>query len=275
MPNAFLSVVIRNRNEASNLRACLAALRQQSVQDFELVLVDNESDDDSREVAREAAAMIVTINRKEFTYGKAINRGIAASGGDIILLLSPHSIPLHSDFLSIIRTAFSDPVVAGVRCVQATRLKEVPEWHVPVVLRKGADVDVILQWGLNATCCAIRRQVWEMVPFEEEIEAAEDKVWTSRVLERGYEIHRVPALYGYIKQADPKMAATRKFREALAVYRAFGLRPRYTILGPISAMTIGGFRRYWRDVSSSWRSYLLMRKIEKVAKSKPAVGSLW
>lgn len=270
-----MGIVIRNRNEAKYLKACFAALRVQTMRDVEVVVVDNESEDESRDLAMAEGARIVTIRREDFTYGRAINAGIRALERDVIVLLSPHSIPLHKDFLESVRAAFVNDCVAGIRCVQATRREEVPEWHRRIELKKGATVQEILQWGLNATCCAIRRRVWEEVKFDEGIEAAEDKLWTREVLRRGYEVHRIPALYGYIKQSSSGTAVVRNYREALGAYRAFGVAPRYTILGPLSAMTLGGLRRYWGDVVRSWRSYLLLRRVEKDAKLKPRQGSLW
>jgi rhamnosyltransferase len=275
MSRPRLSVVIRNRNESAALRHLFAALRTQTLQDHELVLVDNDSEDESRSLAEAAGARIVKISRERFTYGRSINLGMTAASAENVVLLSAHSIPLQKDFLEIVNAYLEQPMVAGVRCVQATRREEVPNWHELIRLDKSADPTRILQWGLNATCCGIRRMVWESVPFDETIEAAEDKLWTRDVLRRGWEVWRVPAMYGYIKTTSRERGVERNYREALGAYRAFGIKPRYTLLGPISAMTVGGFRRYWNDVRLTWKQYLLLRSVVRAARSAAKEGSLW
>ncbi|HMX28487.1 MAG TPA: glycosyltransferase family A protein, partial [Blastocatellia bacterium] len=82
-----LSIVIRCRNEANGLRNVFAALRAQQCDfDWEVVLVDNESEDDTRRIAEEFGARIVPITRREFTYGRAINLGVRESRGELVML---------------------------------------------------------------------------------------------------------------------------------------------------------------------------------------------
>ena len=54
-----ISVVIPVFNDSENLRQCLDALRHSSVEDFEVIVVDDGSADDSERVAREAGAVVL------------------------------------------------------------------------------------------------------------------------------------------------------------------------------------------------------------------------
>ncbi len=71
------SIIIRNRNEAKYLRPVLRALSLQEVKNIELIVVDNESTDDSVEVARGFGAKIVTIGESSFTYGRVSQYWVA------------------------------------------------------------------------------------------------------------------------------------------------------------------------------------------------------
>jgi glycosyltransferase involved in cell wall biosynthesis len=57
----IVSVVIPVRNDARRLAVCLASLREQDYPSdrYEVIVVDNGSDDDSREVARTFGARVL------------------------------------------------------------------------------------------------------------------------------------------------------------------------------------------------------------------------
>ena len=127
-----LSIVIRCRNEAGSLRNVFAALRAQRCDfEWEVVLVDNESEDETRRIAEEFGARVVHIARQEFTYGKAINVGVSQSLGELVMLLSAHALPIGSYFLASAAAPFDDPQVAAARCLLVTSTRQLEKWHQP------------------------------------------------------------------------------------------------------------------------------------------------
>src|SRR5207248_1196148 len=73
---SLISVLIRVRNEEHALRRLIECLRIQKLdRPFEVVVIDNESDDDSAKVARSMGARVFTFPRSLFGYGRAINVG--------------------------------------------------------------------------------------------------------------------------------------------------------------------------------------------------------
>src|SRR5579863_452148 len=111
-----VSAVIRNRNEAHHMAHVLTALAHQSEPLHEVVVVDNESSDSSIALAERFGARIVKISRSEFTYGRALNVGIAASSGDAILILSAHSLPIGPHFVCDAVSSLDRTGAAAVRC---------------------------------------------------------------------------------------------------------------------------------------------------------------
>ncbi len=84
-----LSVIIVNWNGAQHLPTCLDALRQQTFRDFEIILVDNASHDDSLSLlARDypEVKVIALSHNLGFTGGN--NAGIRAAQGEFIVLLN-------------------------------------------------------------------------------------------------------------------------------------------------------------------------------------------
>ena len=92
------SVVIRARNAAEYLGKVFDAFALQSVQPREVVVVDNESTDGSREMAEQRGARVVSIARGDFTYGRALNLGLRECSGEIVFFISSHSLVLGREF---------------------------------------------------------------------------------------------------------------------------------------------------------------------------------
>jgi hypothetical protein len=87
--NKKISVIIPNFNGRNFLATCLASLKRQAFDDFELVLVDNGSDDDSVFlVKKEFPKAIIYVFKDNVGFSRAVNRGIELSAGDYIFLLN-------------------------------------------------------------------------------------------------------------------------------------------------------------------------------------------
>ena len=75
----------------------MSAIATQSIKDYEIILVDNNSDDNSVKIARKYTNKIINIT--QFYPGKAINEGIRASSGKFVVIISGHCIPKNNMWL--------------------------------------------------------------------------------------------------------------------------------------------------------------------------------
>jgi GT2 family glycosyltransferase len=83
------SVIIPSGNGRAHLPVCLAALRRQTFDDFETVLVDNNSSDDSIPfVRREFPEVQVVALPYNGVFAGTVNAGIRRGGGEIVVLLN-------------------------------------------------------------------------------------------------------------------------------------------------------------------------------------------
>jgi GT2 family glycosyltransferase len=84
-----VSVIIPNWNGMRLLRPCLDSLRQQSYRDYEVIVVDNASTDDSRQALSqeypEVRLLCLDSNRG---YSGGCNAGVRAARGAILVLLN-------------------------------------------------------------------------------------------------------------------------------------------------------------------------------------------
>lgn len=83
------SVIIPNYNGEHLLTDCLESLKKQSFKDFEVILVDNNSDDNSINKTFEIypGVRVIKLSRN-FGFSKAINEGAKRALGEYILLLN-------------------------------------------------------------------------------------------------------------------------------------------------------------------------------------------
>jgi GT2 family glycosyltransferase len=110
------SIIIPNWNgvRLQLLPTCLNALAAQTYRDFEIIVVDDCSTDDSREfLAREFPEVRVVVNEKNLGFAPSVNSGIRAARGDIVVLLN-NDTEADPAWLAEIARAFEENPRAGM-----------------------------------------------------------------------------------------------------------------------------------------------------------------
>lgn len=101
--NTKLSVIIPNYNGARLLKACLDSVSAQTFKDYEVIVVDDASTDDSLKILSQSSARVI-VNEKNLGFAGTVNRGIRAARADFVLLLN-NDVVLKPDFLEKIYAA--------------------------------------------------------------------------------------------------------------------------------------------------------------------------
>ncbi len=197
----LVSIIIRTKNEERWIYHCLSAIATQSIKDYEIVLVDNNSDDRSVKIAEKHVDKIVNLT--EFFPGKAINEGIRASSGKIIVLISGHCIPKNNLWLEhLIEPLENDRsgLLAGVYGRQEPLSSSSPLDKRDLTVVFGLDERVQKKDSFfhNANS-ALTRELWEKFPFDETTTNIEDRLWGANVIKNGYHIFYTPhaSVYHY------------------------------------------------------------------------------
>lgn len=109
----FVSIIIPTLNCAHEVDACIAALRAQDypASRFEIIVADNGSTDGS--TARLEKLGVKVVVRPERGRSRALNAGLAAARGDIILTTDMSCIA-RPDWVSKVAACFADPQVGCV-----------------------------------------------------------------------------------------------------------------------------------------------------------------
>jgi glycosyltransferase involved in cell wall biosynthesis len=189
-----VSAVIRAKDKASTIRDAIASVKNQTIS-TEIIVVDSGSCDSTPEIAREMGAQVVLIPPESFTYGSAINIGIAASRAEFILILSAHCSLPDRRWLENALRYFGDDRVVGVNGAANHRVRSNRSFSEEQRLIVGAMNEAVVQdrpfyefVGFSNSCSLIRRSAGSQFPFDEKMIFAEDKEWANRVTRAGYRI---------------------------------------------------------------------------------------
>lgn len=101
----YISVVIPNYNNAATIGKCLEAAFASRYSNFEVVVVDDHSEDNSIEIIKRFPCRLISLD-KHCEASKARNTGALQSSGDIIFFTDSDCL-LNEDTLSIINSTFS------------------------------------------------------------------------------------------------------------------------------------------------------------------------
>jgi len=193
-----ISIIVRTRNEGRWITLCLEAIWRQNRQDFEVIVVDNESTDKTIQKALEFDVKVVTISK--YFPGKAINLGIESSSGDIIVCISAHCVPVTDNWLDELVSELEDSDVAGVYGRQQPMSFSSDNDKRDLLTIFGLDKKVQIKDSFfhNANS-AFRRATWEEYRFDEDADNVEDRIWAARVIRDGYKIVYKPeaSVYHY------------------------------------------------------------------------------
>lgn len=200
------SIIVRTKNEERWINGCLSNIFSQEFDDFEVIVVDNKSTDKTIQKAKHFRIKhVVTYEDDVYFPGKALNMGIRKAEGNFIVCISGHCIPKNNKWLqNLIKRFYTngkpDPAIAGIYGRQE-----------PMAFTSDSDKrDLAVAFGLDGKIqekdsffhnanSAIRKEVWDEVPFDEEVTNIEDRVWAQKVLEKGYKIAYEPeaSVYHY------------------------------------------------------------------------------
>jgi glycosyltransferase involved in cell wall biosynthesis len=222
-PQTSLSIVIRAYNEAAHIGKLLEGVRRQTLQGAEVILVDSGSTDDTPAIAARYGAQVVAIPPGEFTFGRSLNRGIAAARGEIVVIASAHVYPVYPDWLERLTAPFTDPQVALAYGKQSAA----PGSHFSegrIFARWFPDQSDLTQAHpfCNNANAAIRRSLWQLRPYDETLSGLEDLAWAHEAIQQGARLAYVSeAEVIHVHHETPSGVYNRYRREAMAYKRIF------------------------------------------------------
>lgn len=253
----YCSIVIRAYNEEEHIGRLLEGILKQTLDDYEIILVDSGSTDATRAIASRYPVRIVHIDPDDFTFGRSLNLGIEHARGEIIVIISAHCFPIYPDWLEQLVTPFEDPNIAASYGKQ--RGGETNHYSEHQFFRRYFPENSQPKQGQPYTHnanAAIRRLLWEQHPYNENLTGLEDIAWSSWAREEGYKIAYVAeAEIIHLHDESPHQIYNRYRREALALKQIL----------PESQFTLRDFFSMWfqktaGDLMQAYRDRVLLQE---------------
>lgn len=213
------SVVVRAFNEERFVAKLLTGIRQQQGVETEVILVDSGSTDATVAIAHGFGSRIVHIAPDEFTFGRALNLGIAHASHESVVLASAHVYPVYRDWL----TKLLLPLIQSDVGVSYGR-------QIGNELTKYSEQRLFSKWFpdqsesrqrhpfCNNANAALRRSTWEKYRYDEQLTGLEDLELAKRLLADGLHVSYVAdATVVHVHEETPARVYNRYRREAFAL----------------------------------------------------------
>jgi len=218
----LVSIVIRTKNEAKKIERCLKSIKNQSYDNYEIIIVDSGSTDRTIEIAKRFKCQIIKIPANSFTFGYSLNVGIKMAKGDIIISISAHAFPFNNFWLATLIDKFDkEKNMVGVYGRQIALEDASP------IERRGLieafpamnNPEVLLNPHFSNANSAIRKSIFDKFKFNEKLEGAEDIDWSDRIRKAGFTIAYEPkAIVSHSHNESVKQVYRRFYRESKSLW---------------------------------------------------------
>jgi rhamnosyltransferase len=218
-----ISIVIRTLNEARYLRELLQAVDRQACDGLEVetVVIDSGSTDDTLAIAHEHGCVVTHIRREQFSFGRSLNMGCEAAGGDTFVFVSGHCVPTDEHWLRLLTA----PIVEGSVDYSYGRQLGGPQSRFSecrIFEKYYPSASRVPQNGFfcNNANSALSRAAWAEHRFDEELTGLEDMELARRLCEAGGKVGYVSDACVYHYHHESWAQVRRRFeREAIALQR--------------------------------------------------------
>jgi len=198
-----ITVIIPTKNGERYIEEVLLSLFDQDYGDFEVIVVDSGSKDQTLEIVKKFPVRLIEIPPEEFDHGSTRNRMVRLAKGDIIVFLTQDAIPIGKDFLRKLTEPLKEKDFAATYARQIPRLDASPlerflrEYNYgPKPLVKSLEVlpkMKIRTFHFTNVASSYRKDAfWEVGGFSDPCISNEDMIIAGRLILRGYKIKYVP-----------------------------------------------------------------------------------
>lgn len=223
MNDPLVSIIMRSYNEAWALAGTLSALAAQDYTHWELIVIDSGSTDGSPELIRAACpAHFVQITPQEYNPSRVMNQGMRLAKSNTCIFLNADATPQGTHWLRPLVEALQDQKVAACfgRQIPRPDCQAVFACDYERCFGPGRES---AQWEhfFSMVSSGLRKDVWQLRGFREDLQYAEDDDYTRWCKAEGYEVHYIPeSVAMHSHNYTPEQSYKRALGDAIAIAKA-------------------------------------------------------
>lgn len=194
------SIILLTLNAGEKFRKLLKAVFKQTNNNFEIIIIDSSSVDNTLEYAKRYPVKIFKIPHGDFGHGKTRNLGARLAKGRYVIYLSQDAIPYDNNWLSNLLANLKKDDVAGVFGKQIPNIianpldsysykEDYPDIKKNISIKNYKKNNVIFS-NVNS---AIKKSVILKYPYPENIPASEDLAWAIDIIKKNYKLVYEPS----------------------------------------------------------------------------------
>jgi len=214
-----VSIIIITRNAGAIFKNVLTNVFEQDYEEYEVIVIDSSSDDNTVNIAKQFPVKIIVIDQKDFGHGKTRNFGAKIAKGNFLIFLTQDAVPRNNSWLTGLIKDLNDKKIAGVYGRQIARDDAVPMekffyfkmYHDEKIVwnKNNVKYNEIIFSNANS---AVRKKFLLENPFPEEILMSEDMEWALIMIDKGFNIlYRPLAIVNHSHDTSTKNLFKRYF----------------------------------------------------------------
>ena len=188
----LVSIIIRTKNEEQWIKPLLAALKNQTYKKYEIIIVDNNSNDKTLALLKRHGICKI-LNIAKYNPSAALNIGVEVAAGDICVFLSAHCVPASQSWLE----ELIKPICQAQSICSYGR--QIPTSN----SSSDNSRDLLMTFGKEALLqkddfkfhnanSAISTNAVQKYKFDEKLTNIEDWHWAKKIIELGHTVSYTP-----------------------------------------------------------------------------------
>jgi rhamnosyltransferase len=196
----MITIIVPTYNASKYLPSLLARIESQTIKDYELIVIDSSSSDDSVDIAKSHRADVITIPHSEFDHGGTRTLAAMKAKGDILIYLTQDAFPYDEYAVErIVRPLTNDEKIGAafgkqVPCPDASvfaehlRLFNYPDTSYVRVLDDKKIYGIKTAFLSNSFAAYRKSSLEEVGYFKAGLSFGEDTCAAAQMLIKGYKI---------------------------------------------------------------------------------------
>jgi rhamnosyltransferase len=196
----MITIIVPTYNASKHLPSLLARLESQTIKDYELIVVDSSSKDNTVDIAQSHRASVITIPQSEFDHGGTRTLAAMEAKGDILVYLTQDALPYNEYAIENIVKPFTDDRKIGAAFgrqlpypqasvfAEHLRLFNYPDTSYTRVLHDKEKYGIKTAFLSNSFAAYRKSALKEIGYFKSGLRFGEDACAGAKILLKGYKI---------------------------------------------------------------------------------------